>query len=186
MMVNRNCLWHDLLLRYVDCSVLWCYAVLKCQLSGDAPQRSWSSIDDVHYSGSVCWLSKSYIRYTSRLRDATRGTLYLNINPTLCFMTYLDTVGSGACRKALSRFRLSSKHLKVESSRWHNPQPIPFNDRKCTLWRTSSILYVNVQNMNKYEEFIYRTILYHTVVCTRLLNLYARMTLPCFKILHFL
>ena len=46
------------------CVVILCYAGLKCQLSGDAPQSSWSSINDVHYSGSVCWLSKSYIRYS--------------------------------------------------------------------------------------------------------------------------
>ena len=31
---------------------------------------------------------------TSRLRDTTRGTLYLKINPTLCFMIYLDILES--------------------------------------------------------------------------------------------
>ena len=41
--------------------VLWyyaivCYTGLKCQLSGDAPQNSWSSINDVHYCGVFVWL----------------------------------------------------------------------------------------------------------------------------------
>ena len=30
------------------------YSGLKCQLSGDAPQGPWSSINDVNYSGCVC------------------------------------------------------------------------------------------------------------------------------------
>ena len=39
------------------------YSGLKCQLSGDAPQGSWSSINYVNYSGCVLLLSKSYICY---------------------------------------------------------------------------------------------------------------------------
>ena len=90
---------------------------------------------------------------TSRLRDITRGTLYLNINPTLYFMTYRDTVGSGACRKALSRrFRLSSLHLIVESGRWHKPQPMPFNDMKCTLCNQLEDAFHVVCECPKYEQ----------------------------------
>ena len=70
---------------------------------------------------------------TSRLRDTTRGSLYLSINPKLCFSVALDIVRSWEGRKALIRFRLSSHRLRVESGRWHKPQPIPFNERKCTL-----------------------------------------------------
>ena len=40
------------------------YSGLKCQLSGDAPQGSWSSINDVNYYGCVLLWSKSHNRYT--------------------------------------------------------------------------------------------------------------------------
>ena len=100
---------------------------------------------------------------TSRLRDTTRGSFYININPTLCFMTYLDTVWSGACRKALSRFRLSSHHLKVESGRWHKPQPIPFNDRKCILCNQLEDEFHFVCECPKYEE-IRRIYIPHHIV----------------------
>ena len=89
---------------------------------------------------------------TSRLRDTTRGTFYLNINPTLCFMTYLDSVGSGTCRKALSRFRLSSHRLKVESGRWHKSPSILLNVHQledefyfvceCPIYEQIQIIYV--------------------------------------------
>ena len=36
---------------YWSCELFLCYTGLKCQLSGDAPQNSWSSINDVHYFG---------------------------------------------------------------------------------------------------------------------------------------
>ena len=34
-------------------------------------------------------------------------------------------------RKSLSRFRMSSHRLKIETGRWHKPEAIPFNERKC-------------------------------------------------------
>ena len=33
----------------------------------------------------------------------------------------------------MSRLRLSSHRLAVESGRWHKPLPIPFIERKCTI-----------------------------------------------------
>ena len=98
---------------------------------------------------------------TSRIRDITRGSLYLNINPTLYFMTYLDSVGSGACHKALSRFRLSSHHLKVESDRWHKPQPMPFNDMKCTLCNQLEDAFHFVCECPKYEQIRSRSYVPH-------------------------
>ena len=46
---------------WIVCNVM--YSGLKCKLSGDAPQGSWSSINDVNYSGCVLLLSNSYICY---------------------------------------------------------------------------------------------------------------------------
>ena len=36
-------------------------------------------------------------------------------------------------RKALTRLRLSSHRLEIEAGRWHKPNPIPVNERKCQI-----------------------------------------------------
>jgi len=36
-------------------------------------------------------------------------------------------------RMSLSRLRMSSHRLKVETGRWQKPTAIPFNERKCTV-----------------------------------------------------
>jgi hypothetical protein len=35
--------------------------------------------------------------------------------------------------KPLSCFRTSSHRLKVETGKWHKPEAIPYNERKCNL-----------------------------------------------------
>ena len=52
------------------------YSGLKCQLSGDAPQSSWSSINDVNYSGGVCYYPNPDIHYN--LVPVTRIVFWQN------------------------------------------------------------------------------------------------------------
>ena len=56
----------------------------------------------------------------------------------LCFQTLvlnhnLDSINISKFRTALTRFRVSSHRLAVETGRWHKPQPIEINERKCLL-----------------------------------------------------
>jgi hypothetical protein len=49
------------------------------------------------------------------------------------FKSYLSMVNIEKFRKSLSRFRTSSHRLKVETGRWHKPEAIPYNERKCNI-----------------------------------------------------
>ena len=44
---------------------------------------------------------------------------------------YLKNVNIYKFRKDLSKLRVSSHRLAIESGRWHKPQPISYVDRKC-------------------------------------------------------
>ena len=44
----------------------------------------------------------------------------------------MDFVSVGKHRFALSRLRLSSDRLEVETGRWARPNAIPFEERRCT------------------------------------------------------
>ena len=57
---------------------------------------------------------------SSRLGETTRGSLYLLFNPNLVFSDVLRTVQNGLFRKAMTRLRSSSYHLKIETDTWHN------------------------------------------------------------------
>ena len=50
--------------------------------------------------------------------------------------TYLKCVIIETFEFALSRFRVSAHRLEVEAGRWHNPNKIPYNERKCQLCNT--------------------------------------------------
>ena len=49
------------------------------------------------------------------------------------FSLYLDGIQVKKYSTAMSRLRLSSHRLAVESGRWYKPLPISFNERKCTI-----------------------------------------------------
>jgi len=52
------------------------------------------------------------------------------------FQFYLDNVQNTKNRKALSRLRVSSHRLAIEIGRWHKPNVIPRNERKCPVCST--------------------------------------------------
>ena len=49
------------------------------------------------------------------------------------YQPYLDLIQVEKFRVALTRFRVSAHRLAVESGRWHKPDKIPYNERKCQL-----------------------------------------------------
>lgn len=56
---------------------------------------------------------------------------YRNFN-TFGYKTYLDIITTEKFRFALSRLRVSSHRLEIETGRWARPNSIPFENRCCT------------------------------------------------------
>ena len=49
------------------------------------------------------------------------------------FKTYLDNIYVKKYRQALSRLRLSSHRLAIETGRWSGPTRIPLDERRCQI-----------------------------------------------------
>ena len=73
--------------------------------------------------------------------------------------SYLNNVNLSKYRIVLSRLRLSSHRLNVETGRWHKPNPIPFDERKC----------INCESLEDEYHFIIECQLY-----TVIRNLYIK------------
>ena len=76
-------------------------------------------------------LTDTFIQnWTARLEESTRANFYRTF-AAFKLQPYLDNVNVSKFRYALSRLRLSSHRLEVESGRWVKPNPTPLNERKC-------------------------------------------------------
>lgn len=69
----------------------------------------------------------------SRLVESRRSIFYREIVVNFAFQEYFESINICKYRNTMSRLILSSHNLAVESGRWHKPQSIPFNDRKCSV-----------------------------------------------------
>ena len=69
--------------------------------------------------------------WNSRLNDSSRALFYRNLN-NFGFKSYLDIVTTEKFRYSLTRLRLSSHRLEVETGRWAKPNGIPFENRLCS------------------------------------------------------
>jgi hypothetical protein len=65
------------------------------------------------------------------LEGTSRGNSYILYHEHFICAKYLDVVKTERHRIALSRLRSSNHRLAIESGRWHKPQPIPLQERKC-------------------------------------------------------
>ena len=68
--------------------------------------------------------------WNDELNNSTRADTY-RLFANFELKPYLNVISSTKFRKALSRIRLSSHRLEIEAGRWHKPQKIPRNERKC-------------------------------------------------------
>ena len=76
-------------------------------------------------------LTDTFIQnWTARLEESTRANFYRTF-AAFKLQPYLDNVNVSKFRYALSRLRMSSHRLEVESGRWVKPNPTPLNERKC-------------------------------------------------------
>ena len=75
--------------------------------------------------------------WNNDLEESSRAGTYR----TFCnfsFQSYLNSscISIEKYRIAFNRFRLSSHTLEIESRRWHKPEKIPYQERKCKLCNT--------------------------------------------------
>lgn len=70
--------------------------------------------------------------WNSRLHDSSRAIFYRNI-VTFMFQPYLDIINIAKNRINLTRIRVSSHRLHIETGRWKKPIATPINERKCSI-----------------------------------------------------
>ena len=96
-------------------------------------------------------LSDNFIQnWNSRLTDSFRALFYRNF--TFDYKCYLDTVTTNKFRFALSRLRLSSHRLEIETGRWARPNSTPIENRLCTSCQKLEDEYHFVLECVRYNE----------------------------------
>ena len=82
----------------------------------------------------------------NEIQNSSRAIFYRTISE-FCFQDYLEVVTVKKFRNALSKLRMSSHRLEVETGRWARPNAIPFAER-CVKYaitlRMNFILFSNV------------------------------------------
>ena len=73
--------------------------------------------------------------WQSRINNSSRALFYRTI-ASFQFQPYLEKINISKFSTALSRLRVSSHRLSVESGRWVRPNSIPLSERKCILCNT--------------------------------------------------
>ena len=68
----------------------------------------------------------------TEIHESNRAITFKWLCPTFEYKKYLDVLTVTKIRLALTRLRLSSHRLCVETGRWQKPCKIPYEDRKCT------------------------------------------------------
>ena len=71
-------------------------------------------------------------KWNENINNSTRAKTY-KLFCDFGFKSYLNNVNIRKYRFALTRLRVSSHRLDIETGRWHKPNKIPRNDRKCQL-----------------------------------------------------
>ena len=66
----------------------------------------------------------------NEIQNSSRAIFYRTISE-FCFQDYLEVVTVKNFRNALSKLRMSSHRLEVETGRWARPNAIPFAERLC-------------------------------------------------------
>lgn len=70
--------------------------------------------------------------WRSRLEDSSRANFYKTF-ATFQFQPYLEAFNIYKFSQAISKLRVSSHRLAIESGRWARPNSIPINERKCSI-----------------------------------------------------
>ena len=73
--------------------------------------------------------------WQQRLNESSRASFYRHIC-VFQFQPYLEKVVHKKFRNAISKLRLSSHRLHIESGRWNRPHPTPRENRLCSTCNT--------------------------------------------------
>ena len=88
---------------------------------------------DIFLSNVKLRLKDQYIQnWTSNINESSRALFYRNIC-NHSFQPYLDIITFKKYRINLTRLRVSSHRLCIETGRWTKPNRTPVNERLCTL-----------------------------------------------------
>lgn len=78
-------------------------------------------------------LNDTYIQnWNASIDESSRATTY-KLFSDFGFKDYLKIIKIRKFRIALTRLRLSAHRLSIETGRWHKPNKIPRNERKCQI-----------------------------------------------------
>jgi hypothetical protein len=75
----------------------------------------------------------------SEFAESTRALTYRSLSNSFDYKMYLDNVKLETHRTALTRLRVSSHRLHIETGHWHKPNAIPVGERKCTMCEKDTI-----------------------------------------------
>lgn len=89
--------------------------------------------------------------WRQRLNESSRASFYKEFS-IFCYQPYLDVVNITKYRIALTKLRLSSHRLHIESGRWHRPQPTPREERKCAVCDKLEDEYHFLLECSSYDE----------------------------------
>ena len=99
--------------------------------------------------------------WNNNLSNSSRANTY-NLFADFSFKSYLDIITVKKFRIVLSRLRLSSHRLEIETGRWHKPEKIPRSERKCQLCNTLEDVfhfYLSAHFMMILESYILKNII---------------------------
>ena len=78
-------------------------------------------------------LTDTFIQnWRARLEESSRANFY-KVFAIFQLQPHLDKLSVSKFIQALSRLRMSSHRLEVETGRWVKPVPVPLNERQCTV-----------------------------------------------------
>ena len=89
--------------------------------------------------------------WEGRLNDSSRATFYRQIS-NFEFQPYLHKINMMKFCQSLSKLRVSSHRLAVETGRWNKPVQIPFNERKCRICSVLDDEFHFVLECKQFEE----------------------------------
>ena len=98
-------------------------------------------------------LTDSFIQnWRKRLNESSRASFYKEIS---AFNIFKHSKFKKKYRNALTKLRLSSHRLFIESGRWNSPQPTPREERKCTICNILEDEFHFLLECRMYDEFRY-------------------------------
>ena len=80
-----------------------------------------------------CRLKDIYVQEWYRgVTESSKARPFVHMCESFGYKMYLNTLNVAKYRIALTRLRMSSHRLGIETGRWHKPKAIELSERKCT------------------------------------------------------